>query len=93
MLNKIYDDLKADKLKFDDFIKNYNIYMNKDIKYLENVIQDSLIIKTFNSLLKKILKEKREQAYRIINEAKDVSSLRKLFFSYILKYSLLITIK
>ena len=82
LLNKIYDDLKADKMIFDDFIKNYKIYMNKDIKYLENIIQDSLIIKTSNSLLKKVFKEKREQAYRIINEANDVSSLRKLFFSY-----------
>ena len=82
LLNKIYDDLKADKMIFDDFIKNYKIYMNKDIKYLENIIQDSLIIKTSNFLLKKIFKEKREQAYRIINEANDVSSLRKLFFSY-----------
>ena len=82
LLNKIYDDLKADKMIFDDFIKNYKIYMNKDIKYLENVFQNSLLIKTFNSLLKKVLREKREQAYIIINEANDVSSLRKLFFSY-----------
>lgn len=62
LLNKIYDDLKEDKIILNDLKTNYNMYMNKDIKVQGNEIQDPLQIKkACNLILKKNLKKKESK--------------------------------
>ena len=77
---KVYDDLKIEKKILNDFISNFNHYFEKDI--IENNLIISCFKRKFINVLKKELEEKRRIAYKIINKANDVSSLRKLFFSY-----------
>ncbi len=94
LLNQINDDLKIEKENNEKFISKLennkqeksNIQMNFSSEILDDkrfVLPNDLEKSPFFNLNKiKNNDERRKKAENIINEAKDVWSIRKLFFTY-----------
>ena len=94
LLNQINDDLKSEKKNNENFISKLennkqeisNIKMNYSSDILDDkrfVLPDDLKNSPFFNLNKiENNTERRKKAENIINEAKDVWSIRKLFFLY-----------